>query len=186
MRRDAPTDCDTDEIERGLRRASLVLVHHRFVELVDVEEVRAAAEHAVRRFREDFADVLGAAEVHHIGATSLPYGHTKGDVDVNVRVVEPGFAALVAAFDERLERAQEENWTATFASFSISAYGMRFGVQVSVVGSADDFLVALRDRMAADPELVLHYDELKLAAASRGADHYREAKAAFFEALLEG
>ena len=76
MRRDAPTDCGTDEIERGLRRASLVLVDDRPV------ETRAT------------------------------------------RV------------------------------------------------------------MRSEPELLRRYDEVKVAAASRGADSYREAKAAFFQLLL--
>jgi GrpB-like predicted nucleotidyltransferase (UPF0157 family) len=177
-------NCGTNEIERGLRRASLVLVDHLLVELVDVAEVRAAAEAAVDAFRRDFAPELGEADVHHIGATSLPFGHTKGDVDVNVRVAEGEFAALTAALDGRLERAQEENWTASFASFSTAAYGMPLGVQVTVRGSPDDFLLALRDRMRADPELLRRYDELKLAASGGDAEAYGQAKAAFFESIL--
>ena len=184
MRRDAPTDCGTHEIERGLRRASLVLVDDRVVELVEVERIRVEAEELVRAFRDDLAEVLGDAEVHHIGATSLPFGHTKGDVDVNVRVPEPEFGRLVAALDGRLERAQQENWTPTFASFSTDAYSLPLGVQVTVVGSDDDFLLALRERMRSEPELLRRYDEVKTAAASRGVDRYREAKAAFFEVLL--
>lgn len=83
-----------------------------------------------------------------------------------------------------LERAQEENWTPTFASFSTDAYSLPLGVQVTVVGSDDDFLLALRERMRSDAELLRRYDEVKVAAASRGADSYREAKAAFFQLLL--
>jgi GrpB-like predicted nucleotidyltransferase (UPF0157 family) len=185
MRRGATDmNCGTNEIERGLRRASLVLVDHLLVELVDVTEVRAAAEAAVEAFRRDFASELGEAEVHHIGATSLPFGHTKGDVDVNVRVADREFSGLVAGLDERLERAQEDNWTPTFASFSTDAYELPLGVQVTVLRSTDDFLLALRDRMRADPELLRRYDELKLAAAAGETGGYWKAKAAFFDSIL--
>src|SRR5262245_49118787 len=121
------------------------------IELVDVRELASAAEEVVAAFERDHADLLGHAEVHHIGATSLPAGHTKGDVDVNVRVEEARFDRLVAALGERLAVAQPENWTPTFASFAADAYQLPLGVQVTVVGSDSDFLLALRDRLRADP-----------------------------------
>jgi predicted nuclease with TOPRIM domain len=87
------------------------------VELQDVQEVAEPAREMVRRFQQDNADIL-EGEVHHIGATAMPFGHTKGDVDLNVRVEEEKFAALVTALRERFQVAQHENWTPTFASFS--------------------------------------------------------------------
>jgi hypothetical protein len=60
--------------------------------LVDVGEVRRAADDVVSAFAADFSPALVGAEIHHIGATALPSGHTKGDVDVNVRVGEADFA----------------------------------------------------------------------------------------------
>jgi len=155
------------------------------VVLVSVEGIAPAAREVVASFERDFADVLADVEVHHIGATSLPFGHTKGDVDVNVRVAEPGFSAVVAALDERLAKAQPENWTATFASFSASGYALLLGVQVTVIGAADDFLLVLRDRMRSDPSLLRRYDEAKVAAASDGAAAYWSAKDAFLRELRQ-
>jgi GrpB-like predicted nucleotidyltransferase (UPF0157 family) len=155
------------------------------VELRDIHEIAQAARELVARFEQENADILGG-EVHHMGATAMPFGHTKGDVDVNVRVEGARFAALVAALEERFDVAQPENWTPTFASFSTDRYPLPFGIQVTVIGSADDFLLALRDRMLAEPDVLREYDELKLRAAPLGADGYWEAKDAFLREVLAG
>jgi GrpB-like predicted nucleotidyltransferase (UPF0157 family) len=152
--------------------------------MVEVREVAAAARDVIAHFERDFAAVLADAEVHHIGATSLPFGHTKGDVDVNVRVPEDAFAPLVAALGERLAEAQRDNWTAKFASFSTAAYALPLGVQVTVIESPDDFLLVLRERMRADPSLLQRYDEAKVAAASSGVEAYWRAKNRLIQEIL--
>jgi GrpB-like predicted nucleotidyltransferase (UPF0157 family) len=135
-------------------------------------------------FERDFARALAPAQVHHIGATSLPFGHTKGDVDVNVRVTEGQFPATVTALRARLRPAQPENWSESFASFSAEGYELPLGVQVTIIGSQDDFLLELRDRMRADPSLLGRYDDIKLAAASKGAGEYWEAKDRLLREIL--
>jgi GrpB-like predicted nucleotidyltransferase (UPF0157 family) len=149
-----------------------------------VAELVAQADSAVERFRAEIADVLADAEVHHIGATALGSGLTKGDVDVNVRVTPVGFGEAVSALRARYDVAQPESWTAGFASFSASDYPMPFGIQLTAIGSANDYLLALRDRMRADPELLGRYDACKQEAAARGAEAYWEAKNAFLQRLL--
>lgn len=146
------------------------------VTLVDVQEIAAAARLVIARFERDFADALAHAQVHHIGATALPFGYTKGDVDVNVRVDEAQFPVMAAALGERLMAAQPENWSDTFASFSAEGYELPLGVQVTVIDSNDDFLLALRERMRADPSLRRRYNKIKVAAASNGAEVYWKAK----------
>jgi GrpB-like predicted nucleotidyltransferase (UPF0157 family) len=146
------------------------------VTLVDVQEIAAVARRVVAQFERDFGDVVAHAQVHHIGATSLPFGQTKGDVDVNVRVDEAQFPLMVTALGDRLTVAQPENWSETFASFSAEGYELPLGVQVTVIGSNDNFLLALRDRMRADPSLLRRYNEIKVAAASEGAEAYWKAK----------
>jgi GrpB-like predicted nucleotidyltransferase (UPF0157 family) len=162
----------------------------RFVEtppirLVDVQEIAPTARRVVARFERDCADLLAHGEIHHIGATALPFGHTKGDVDVNVRVAELQFPLLVAALRGRLDVAQPENWSETFASFSAEGYELPLGVQVTTIGSENDFLLALRDRMRADPSLLRRYDDTKIAAAASGAEAYWQAKNALLRELLE-
>jgi GrpB-like predicted nucleotidyltransferase (UPF0157 family) len=155
------------------------------VPLLDVAEVRDAAADVVKAFEAEWRDRLGGAEIHHIGATALPAGRTKGDVDVNVRVSEERFAAVVEILASELKVAQQQNWTPTFASFSVPGSSLPLGVQVTVIGSPNDFLVALRDRLRADPALLRRYDDVKAAAAAGGADAYWEAKDRFLRELLE-
>jgi GrpB-like predicted nucleotidyltransferase (UPF0157 family) len=154
------------------------------VALVDVRDVAAAACDVIARFERDFAETLAGVEVHHIGATSLPFGHTKGDVDVNLRVGGDAFPALLATLGGRLAEAQRENWTPTFASFSSTAYALPLGIQVTVIGSPDDFLLMLRDRLRTEPGLLRRYDEAKVAAAPGGREAYWSAKDALLRELL--
>jgi GrpB-like predicted nucleotidyltransferase (UPF0157 family) len=151
---------------------------------VGVQEIAAVARRVIAQFERDFADVLAHAQVHHIGATALPFGQTKGDVDVNVRVDEAQFPMTVTALGERLTVAQPENWSETFASFSAEGYELPLGVQVTAIGSIDDFLLRLRDRMRADPALLRRYNEIKVAAASEGAEGYWKAKDDLLRGIL--
>ncbi len=114
----------------------------------------------------------------------MPFGHTKGDVDVNIRVEERTFEYAVSLLREHYEVAQFANWTPTYASFSSDRYELPLGIQVTVSGSADDFLLDLRDRMRSEPELLRRYDEIKLGAATRGPDAYWEAKNDFLKNIL--
>ncbi len=155
----------------------------RPVQLRSVQEVAELADRIVGRFRDDVAGVF-SGEVHHIGATAMPFGHTKGDVDVNVRVGEETFSAVVSALGARFAVAQPENWTPTFASFSCDSYELPLGIQLTQIGSPDDFLLALHDRIRADHELVRRYDEIKVGAAPGGKTAYWEAKNAFLRSLL--
>ena len=154
------------------------------ITLVDVGELAPLAQEVIASFERDLGSALANVEVHHIGATSLPFGLTKGDVDVNVRVDESRFPAVVETLDEPLAAAQPDNWTATFASFSADAYALPLGVQVTVIGSPDDFLLALRDHMRADASLLRRYDNIKVAAASGGSDAYWMAKDALLRQVL--
>jgi GrpB-like predicted nucleotidyltransferase (UPF0157 family) len=147
--------------------------------------VSPIATAVVAAFEADVGPSLGGAEIHHIGATALPSGHTKGDVDVNIRVDEAQFAAVVDILAARFAVAQPENWTPTFASFSADGYALPLGIQLTAIGSSDDFLLALRDRMRADRELLRRYDELKVASAVLGAQAYWEAKDRFLQALRQ-
>ena len=153
------------------------------VELRPVEEVAALAAEVVDRFRSDISGVV-EGEVHHVGATAMPFGHTKGDVDVNLRVAGATLSQAVSALESRYLVAQSENWTATFVSFTSHEYELPFGIQVTVVGSRDDVLLALHEHIRSSPDLVQAYDHVKLAAAPQGRTAYWEAKNAFLQGLL--
>ena len=56
------------------------------VELRDISEFAEAADRTFERFLRVYSGLLPGVEIHHIGATAMPFGHTKGDVDLNLRV----------------------------------------------------------------------------------------------------
>jgi GrpB-like predicted nucleotidyltransferase (UPF0157 family) len=153
------------------------------VPLVDVADVVAAANAMVEEFGLVAKRWLPDAEVHHIGATALPTGLTKGDVDVNIRIDTDGFARAVEILRRHHEPAQEHNWTPTYASFKADAYPLPLGIQVTVIGSSDDFLLALRDAMLTRPAILDAYNECKRRAAALGPDAYWDAKDTFLRAL---
>jgi GrpB-like predicted nucleotidyltransferase (UPF0157 family) len=121
----------------------------------------------------------------HVGATALPTGRTKGDVDVALRPSADEFPAVVAVLTKHLQVAQPGNWTSTFASFSDPTAPLPLGVQVSIRGSEDDFLVTLRDRMAKDDRLRSEYNRCKETAASGTREDYWQAKNKFLQSVLD-
>ena len=146
------------------------------IELRRVEDLASDIESVLTELRSDLRVVAPGVEVEHIGATSMPDGITKGDVDVNLRVDHDRFDQMVVALSTRFDIAQPQNWTGTFASFSDTRRGIPVGIQVTVTGSDDDFLVELRDRLRADPELRHEYDEIKRMNVGAGRDAYWGAK----------
>lgn len=147
-------------------------------------EVREQADAVADHLTAELADLLPDAEVEHIGATSHPTGWTKGDVDLSVVVPLDGFADAVASLKDRFAVAQPENWTPTFASFSVEDRELPVGLQVAVRGSGSDFLVPLRDLFRARRDLLEAYDHAKRAAAADGPEAYWRAKDAFLDRLL--
>jgi GrpB-like predicted nucleotidyltransferase (UPF0157 family) len=167
-------------------RAHLGVTEHP-VELQPVAALAATIRAVLEGLRADLASLASLAPgvaVEHVGATALPDGLTKGDVDVALSVPLDRFGPVVEALTERFSIAQPQNWTATYASFADDGRDLPVGIQVSVAGSADDFLVALRDRFAGDASLRRRYDAVKTEAAPRGPAVYWEAKNAFLQTLL--
>jgi 2'-5' RNA ligase len=154
------------------------------VALRPVEELAPVVVRVLEDLERELGALVPGVTVEHVGATALPDGLTKGDVDVSLRVTGNEFDAVVAALSAHFEVAQPHNWTATFASFATDRWQLPVGVQVSVFGSADDFLVVLRDRMRADRELRRRYDRVKRDAAPKGRDAYWRAKEEFLRDLL--
>src|SRR3989442_10436859 len=146
------------------------------VELRPVEDLASDIDAGRTELGRELAVVAPGLVIEHIGGTSMPDGLTKGDVDVNLRVDEDRFDHVVAALSTRFDVAQPENWTATYASFSDTCRGVPVGIQVTVEGSDDDFLVTLRDLMRDDTELRHQYDAIKRANAPSGRDPYWRAK----------
>jgi len=154
------------------------------VRLRQVSEVAPLADKIVAEIATELHALLPDCEVEHIGATALPDGVTKGDVDVNIRVPASSIGRAVELLTARFAVAQPQNWTPTYASFSDPDRALPLGVQVTVIGSPDDFLVMLRDLMRTDPALRHDYDRCKRRAAQLGRGGYWEAKNRMLQDLL--
>ena len=121
-----------------------------------------------------------------IGSTAIPHALTKGDVDLNVRVAHERFHGAVSVLRRLYSLHQLENWSDSFASFKDDdSFPLKFGVQLTVRGSSDDFFLVLRDLFLADRQLAKEYDDLKRSFDGKSTDAYWAAKAAFFTRLLE-
>jgi predicted kinase/GrpB-like predicted nucleotidyltransferase (UPF0157 family) len=133
------------------------------------DEIVAALERSLR-------ELLPACRIEHVGATSMPDGVTKGDVDINIRVSPNDFPRTVERLRAVFPVAQPHNWTESYASFSDTTRALPVGLQVTAIGSPDDFLVPLRDLMRTDAELRHRYERCKREAALLGPDGYWAAK----------
>jgi GrpB-like predicted nucleotidyltransferase (UPF0157 family) len=133
----------------------------------------------------DLDQLIPGVNVDHIGATSLPDGFTKGDVDVNVRVSGHQFDPVVARLSEQFDIAQPQNWTATYASFTDDRRALPVGIQVTIRGSEADFLIRLRDRLRHDAQTRRDYNRIKCQTAPAGPDSYWRAKNDFLRRLLD-
>jgi GrpB-like predicted nucleotidyltransferase (UPF0157 family) len=148
------------------------LFHERAVALVEGESMRIRA-------------AIPAAQVQHIGGTSIAGALTKGDVDVLVTVAPSDFAAAVTSLRALYEINQPENWTSTFASFKDDlTFSLPFGAQLAVEGTDRFQFVRLRDRLINDPAALAAYNEIKRAHTGQESPKYREAKGEFIERLL--
>jgi GrpB-like predicted nucleotidyltransferase (UPF0157 family)/predicted O-methyltransferase YrrM len=152
---------------------------------VRVQDLARQVERVLAAIRRELQSLVPDAEVEHIGATALPASLTKGDVDVNLRVDSTRFRPVVATLSGRFAIAQSQNWTDAYASFEDNSFDLPLGIQVTVEGSDDDFLVALRNRLRDDPGLRREYDEIKRDAAPAGRDAYWQAKSDFLRGVRQ-
>ena len=148
--------------------------------------LRASVASAFAEHRARIAARLPAAEIEHVGSTSIPGALTKGDLDLLVRVAPSGFRAAVRALRELYAVHQAENWTPTYASFSDpESHDPPVGVQLVVGGSADDDLFGpFRRAMTSEPALLASYNELKRRYDGSDYDTYTDAKAEFIERVM--
>jgi RimJ/RimL family protein N-acetyltransferase/GrpB-like predicted nucleotidyltransferase (UPF0157 family) len=149
------------------------------------EELRPEADAALAAHRGRIASLVPRAEVEDGGATAVPGALTKGDVDVLVRVPADDFGAAREALGRRYAVHQLENWSETLASFKEElSDAPPVGVQLVAAGSeVDRMLRGTRDALAARPELLERYNELKRSFDGRDPEEYWRAKTAFLDEL---
>lgn len=123
------------------------------------------------------------ADIQHIGGTSVPCTISKGDLDINVRVEQAEFDAVVERIKTIYEINQPNNWTAGFASFKDDSRDL--GIQVTAIGLLDDCFVTQRDYLREHPEKVIELNQLKERFEGKSMNEYRKEKRVFFEELIK-
>lgn len=149
------------------------------------EELAPQVAAILPRISARIAEVLPDAEIHHVGATSIPGALTKGDLDVMVRVESGRFAFAVDRLRARFPVKQPENWDPYFASFgSDTEFALPVGVQLVVKDSEADFFLFIRDYLTTHAGALARYNRAKQAHADKGEKDYRSAKDRVLTSLL--
>ena len=144
-------------------------------------EIGSTLQSALGRLRE----VLPDAEIHHVGATSLPGAITKGDVDLVIRVDRQDFGAVISLLCTQYSRKQEENWSSAFGSFGDDhGYALPLGIQVVVRGAEEDIFLSQRDYLLAHRDVLDKYNRIKAEHAGEAGNGYWRAKHAFFSGVM--
>jgi GrpB-like predicted nucleotidyltransferase (UPF0157 family) len=151
------------------------------VHFIKTEEISERVEAIFASEKHKLSSLFPDADIEHIGATSVPGSITKGDLDINVRVAPKDFQRARESLAGLYQINQPDNWTSGFASFK--DHSRDLGVQLTALGSVDDFFVAQREYLKNHPEKVTDLDGLKLKFEGKSMDEYREEKGIFFEKL---
>ena len=118
-----------------------------------------------------------------VGGSSLPLALTKGDIDLHLRVPVYAFPPVVTALSEIYEVVHPEIWQTTLATFAVEA-ALPTGMAVTPAGSEHDLRFTRSwERLAADPALVVAYNDLKVRHRDDPGEYERQ-KSAFFDSLV--
>jgi hypothetical protein len=155
-----------------------------------MDELRPGADvidmaHVILRHQRDRLAVRLAHphELVLVGGSSLPLTLTKGDVDLHLRVPVSAFAPVVTALSEIYEVVHRQIWQPTLATFLVEAV-LPAGMAVTPAGSEHDLRFTRSwQRLAADPALVLAYNDLKVRYRDDPGEYERQ-KSAFFDSLV--
>jgi GrpB-like predicted nucleotidyltransferase (UPF0157 family) len=146
---------------------------------------RAAARDLFERTAARLRRLLPAsADIRHIGATAVPGCHTKGDLDIVVRVAAGDFAEADALLAAHFASNPGSARTDTFSAYEDASATPHLGVQLTVVGAPNDFFHTFAEMLKRDPELLTRYNALKRACDGQPMAAYRAAKDAFIARVL--
>lgn len=140
--------------------------------------------HERRRLFELVMTAAPFAEVLEVGSTAVPGVVGKGDLDLLARCDAADFPRLAQALDRVLDWNPAQLCTPIYRGYLLRS-PLDLAVQATVRGGPyDDFEPFLR-ALRGDPALVDAYNALKRRFDGSPMDTYREAKAAFIQAVLD-
>ncbi|PTQ18032.1 hypothetical protein CWO33_00495 [Vibrio splendidus] len=149
------------------------------------EQYQAACYELFIRYEREIKKLIPNARVEHVGASSIPFAVSKGDLDIFVGVelgeLEDVIERLTTlAFTEKLDTLRTPE-----LCMLESTSGDDVALQVVANGSEFECFLRFRDKLRANPALVEQYNTLKMSCEGWPQDEYREKKADFIEHVLE-
>ena len=129
----------------------------------------------------EFPDV----QVEHIGSTAIPGALSKGDLDIAV-LVPPGqvdhFLPGLLKLGFKIQSSTLR--TPQLCMLKSLRQDVDLALQVIERGSRFEFFLTFRDRLRANPDLVIQYNQVKQASKHLDDAAYRAAKSRFIEQML--
>jgi GrpB-like predicted nucleotidyltransferase (UPF0157 family) len=121
-------------------------------------DCRDAVEGLFARVAARIGALLPNADIQHVGSTAIPGSLTKGDLDVQVRVVASDYAAAKAQLSAMY--AVNSGGFSSDDAISFEAHDTEpsVGVHLTIIGGAADIQWRFRDLLIASPELRAKYD----------------------------
>ncbi|MEG3695174.1 GrpB family protein [Vibrio coralliirubri] len=148
------------------------------------EQYQAACNEMFVRYERDIKTLIPNARVEHIGASSIPFAVSKGDLDIFVGVelgeLEDVIGRLTTlGFNEKLDTLRTPDLCMLE---STSAHD----VALQVVANSSEFecFLAFRDKLLVTPALVEQYNTLKMSCEGWSQEKYRAKKSAFIDHVL--
>lgn len=151
------------------------------VHFVKTDDIRDKMEVLFVTEKRKLEMLFPSAQIEHVGGTCFKGTITKGDLDISIRIDVRKFKKIKEILKNLYQINQPDNWTETFASFKDDARNL--GIQVTVLGSPNDYFVAQRDYLKNHSEAIMQYNALKERFEGKSMNEYRKEKNAFFEKL---
>ncbi len=156
------------------------------VSFLPEERFRARVLQPFEKLRVELEAWVPGADIQHVGSTAILGSLTKGDLDVQVRVV----ASKYSPAKERLSRVFQVNLGGFAADAAISFEDHRsephVGIHLTIIGGSADIQWRFRDILQASELLRREYDDLKRQFDDKSMSSYRAAKERFVTRVLDG
>jgi len=145
---------------------------------------RSRVSQRFEQLKGELEALIPGADIQHVGSTAIPGSLTKGDLDIQVRVV----AASYPVAKERLAEIYDVNVGGFAADDAVSFEDYSgtpsVGIHVTVIGGSADTQWLFRDFLAGSESLRQEYDDLKRQFEGGSMAKYREAKERFVMRVL--
>ncbi|MEZ8814329.1 GrpB family protein [Vibrio cyclitrophicus] len=145
------------------------------------EQYQAACNELFVRYGRDIKKLIPNARVEHVGASSISFALSKGDLDIFVGVeLEDVIERLTTlGFKEKLDTLRTPE-----LCMLASTSGDDVALQVVANGFEFECFLRFRDKLRANPALVQQYNTFKMSCEGWPQDEYREKKSDFIEHVL--